>query len=106
LEGCANSNVVAINPIIYAEISVRYETTEELEVVLSPLEVERLALPWAAGFLAGKCFVKYRKRGGARRSPLPDFFIGAHAAVEKMMLLIRDPRRYRSYFPTIELVCP
>jgi predicted nucleic acid-binding protein len=106
LQSCADSGWVVINPIIYAEISVRYETLEELEKVLSPLDIERADIPWAAAFLAGKCFMTYRKRGGAKRSPLPDFFIGAHAAVEKMALLTRDPQRYRDYFPTVELICP
>jgi predicted nucleic acid-binding protein len=69
-----------INPIIYAEISIRFASIEELEHAL-PAELEREALPWDAGFLAGKCFVEYRRRGGERRSPLPDFYIGAHAAV-------------------------
>ena len=68
--------------------------------------VERLPIPWEAAFLAGKCFVKYRRRGGSRRSALPDFFIGAHAAVEKLPLITRDPARYRTYFPTVQVIAP
>ena len=68
--------------------------------------VERLPIPWEAAFLAGKCFVRYRRRGGARRSPLPDFFIGAHAAVANLPLVTRDATRYRTYFPTVQLIAP
>jgi predicted nucleic acid-binding protein len=94
-----------INPIIYAEISISFERIEELEQAL-PLELEREALPWEAAFLAGKCFVEYRRRGGERRSPLPDFYIGAHAAVTGRALLTRDVGRYRSLFPRLELISP
>ena len=94
-----------INPIIYAEISISFERIEELERAL-PAELEREALPWAAGFLAGKCFLEYRRRGGEKRSPLPDFYIGAHAAVTGRALLTRDPGRYRSLFPRLELISP
>jgi predicted nucleic acid-binding protein len=94
-----------INPIIYAEISISFERIEELEQALPP-ELEREALPWEAAFLAGKCFGKYRRRGGERRSPLPDFYIGAHAAVTGRALLTRDVGRYRSFFPRLELISP
>ena len=94
-----------INPIIYAEISISFERIEELEQALPP-ELEREALPWEAAFLAGKCFVEYRRRGGERRSPLPDFYIGAHAAVTGRALLTRDVGRYRSFFPRLELISP
>ena len=94
-----------INPIIYAEISISFERIEELEQAL-PQELEREALPWEAAFLAGKCFLAYRRRGGERRSPLPDFYIGAHAAVTGRALLTRDPGRYRSLFPRLELISP
>lgn len=102
----AESHVLAINPIIYSEVSVHFSQVEELEDSLPPDEFRRLSLPWAAGFLAGRCFVLYRRRGGARRSPLPDFYIGAHAAVEGHELLTRDAARYRTYFPGVRLIAP
>jgi predicted nucleic acid-binding protein len=94
-----------INPIVYAEVSIRFERIEELDRAL-PAAIEREQLPWEAGFLAGKCFVAYRQRGGHRRSPLPDFYIGAHAAVTGRALLTRDPSRYRSALPRLVLICP
>jgi len=94
-----------INPIVYAEISISFERIEELEQALPP-ELEREPLPWEAAFLAGKCFVEYRRRGGEKRSPLPDFYIGAHAAVTGRTLLTRDPSRYRSLFPRLALISP
>ena len=95
-----------INPIIYAELSIGFENIEELEAILPINFFHRLDLPWEAAFLAGKCFVQYRQKGGTRRSPLPDFYIGAHAAVTDMILLTRDVNRYRTYFPTVELIVP
>ena len=106
LELQANRTVLAINPIIYSEVSVGFQRIEELDAALPPKSIHRLALPWEAGFLAGKCFLAYRARGGARRSPLPDFYIGAHASVAGMTLLTRDATRYRTYFPALELVAP
>jgi predicted nucleic acid-binding protein len=106
LARCADSHPLAINPIIYAEVSVGFETIEELEEVLAPELFARLALPWEAAFLAGKCSLEYRQRKGARRSPLPDFYIGAHAAVAGLTLLTRDATRYRRYFPTLRLISP
>ena len=106
LTRAADQGVVAINPIIYAEISIRFSRIEELDAVLAPADVQRITLPWEAGFLAGKCFATYRRKGGARRSPLPDFYIGAHAAVAGMRLLTRDRSRYRHYFPHLEIVAP
>jgi hypothetical protein len=106
LARCADESVIAINPIIYAEVSIRFERIEELEETLPESEFRRLPLPWEAAFLAGKCFIRYRRRRGARRSPLPDFYIGAHAAVEGMPLLTRDASRYQTYFPRIELIAP
>ncbi|WP_375482787.1 type II toxin-antitoxin system VapC family toxin [uncultured Mycobacterium sp.] len=94
-----------INPIVYAEVSTGFERIEELEQAL-PAELEREALPWEAAFLAGKCFIEYRRRGGQKRSPLPDFYIGAHAAVTGRALLTRNPQRYRSFFPRLELISP
>ncbi|MBI2799422.1 MAG: type II toxin-antitoxin system VapC family toxin [Gammaproteobacteria bacterium] len=102
----ADRDVLAINPIIYAEVSVGFERIEELEAALPALSFHRLPLPWEAAFLAGKCFVSYRKRGGSRSSPLPDFYIGAHASVSRMTLLTRDATRYRTYFPKLKLVTP
>jgi len=96
---------VIINPIIYAEISVRFERIEELENAL-PEQIEREDLPWEAAFVAGKCFREYRRRGGKKRSPLPDLYIGAHALVTGRVLLTRDPARYRTALPALALVSP
>ena len=96
---------VVINPIVYAEISVAFERIETLEDAL-PVQLGREALPWQAAFLAGKCFIDYRRRGGTRRSPLPDFYIGAHAAVTGRALLTRDTRRYQTLLPTLTLISP
>lgn len=100
----AENDVLAINPIVYAEVSLQFSQIEELDDALS--DFSRLVLPWEAGFLAGRCFIQYRKRGGARRSPLPDFYIGAHASVSGLTLLTRDPARYRAYFPRLSLISP
>jgi predicted nucleic acid-binding protein len=97
---------VFVNPVIYAEISLGFPSVEECDASLDVQGVERIPLPWPAAFLAGRAFREYRRRAGTRRSPLPDFFIGAHAAVEGLRLLTRDTRRYRTYFPTVELVVP
>jgi predicted nucleic acid-binding protein len=96
---------VVINPLVYAEISVAFERVETLEAAL-PEQLGREDLPWEAAFLAGKCFVHYRRRGGTRRSPLPDFYIGAHAAVTGRALLTRDASRYRTLLPTLTLISP
>jgi predicted nucleic acid-binding protein len=101
-----NQTVLVINSLIYAEISVRYESVEELEAALPMESLRRDVLPYEAAFLAGKCFLEYRRRGGRRTSPLPDFYIGAHAAVCGYRLLTRDATRYRSYFPRVELIAP
>jgi predicted nucleic acid-binding protein len=106
IASCAESSRLAINPIIYAEVSIGFARIEDLDEALAPPYFDRHALPWAAAFLAGKCFHRYRQAGGARRSPLPDFYIGAHAAVAGMALLTRDPRRYRAYFPKLRLIAP
>ncbi len=106
LEEAADSGLLAINPIIYAEVSVAYRRIEDLEAHLPADYYLRTALPWEAAFLAGKAFADYRRRGGAKRSPLPDFYIGAHAAVSGMTLLTRDAERYRTYFPKVRLISP
>ena len=106
LEEHAESAVLIINPIVYAEVSVRFARIEELDVALPADLFKREPLPWDAAFLAGKCFLRYRKAGGARRSPLPDFYVGAHAAIRGATLLTRDASRYRTYFPTLQLIAP
>ena len=106
LARCADEVALAINPIIYAEVSIRFARIEDLEEALAPHLVERLPLPWEAAFLAGKCFLRYRRRGGRKQSPLPDFYVGAHAAVAGIALLTRDAARYRTYFPTLRLIAP
>lgn len=95
---------LVINPIVYAEVSLGYDTIEALDAALQALV--RLPLPYEAGFLAARCYLRYKKAGGNRRSPLPDFYIGAHAAIEQHSLLTRDRGRYRSYFPRLHIVSP
>lgn len=102
----AETSILAINPIIYAEVSIGFERVEDLEEAMPASTFERRPVPWEAAFLAGKSFLQYRRAGGSRRSPLPDFFIGAHALVEGMELLTRDAARYRSYFPKLRLIAP
>lgn len=106
LEEAGNIGTVAINQVVYAEVSTRYSTIEELDDDLSSEFFARLTMPWEAAFLAGKAFSQYKRRGGMRHSPLPDFFIGAHAAVTGMTLLTRDARRYRTYFPKLTIIAP
>lgn len=98
------SDLLAINPIIYAEISLEFSHIEDLDDAL--VDFSRLPLPWEAGFLAGRCLLQYRQRGGARGSPLPDFYIGAHASVSGLTLLTRDRARYRTYFPRLPIISP
>jgi predicted nucleic acid-binding protein len=102
----ADRSRLAINPVVYAEVSVGFDRIEALDTALPAGVFTRLPLPWPAAFLAGRCFVAYRRAGGERRSPLPDFYIGAHAAVEGLRLLTRDARRYRTYLPRLELIAP
>ncbi len=97
---------VLVNPVVYAEVSVGFERIEDLDDALPPDIFRREPVPYTAAFLAAKAFVTYRQRGGARTSPLPDFFIGAHAAVDRLSLLTRDVRRFRTYFPTVRLIAP
>jgi predicted nucleic acid-binding protein len=106
LSQAAEYTTLIINPIIYAEVSIGYTTIEALEAVLPATLYQREALPWEAGFLAGKSFLLYRRRRGSRTSPLPDFYIGAHAAIGRLALLTRDAARYRSYFPRVEIFAP
>ena len=106
LDTFAATSELCINPLIYAEVSVGFERIETLDEALPRDTFTRLELPWDAGFLAGKAFMHYRRAKGIRTSPLPDFYIGAHAAIEGMTLLTRDARRYRTYYPTLELICP
>ena len=106
LQRWAERAELVINPIIYSEVSIGFDNIEELEEALPASHLRRESLPWEAAFLAGKCFLRYRQLGGVRRSPLPDFFIGAHAAVTGMMLLSRDASRYRSYFPKLVMIEP
>lgn len=105
LAKAADSSLLVINPIIYAEASIGFQRIEELDAALPP-ELQREPLPWDGAFLAGKAFMQYRDRGGSRRTPLPDFYIGAHAAVRGYRLLTRDPRHYRGYFPSLSLIAP
>ena len=100
------SALLAVNPVIWSEISARFATVSDLEGALSGLPIERYPLPFEAAFLAGKAHFAYRKAGGQREPTLPDFLIGAHAAVAGYRLLTRDPARYRSYFPDLDIVSP
>lgn len=97
---------LVINPIILAEVSPRFECADDLEAALAGLPLVREALPWDAAFLAGQAFKVYRQALGAKTSPMPDFYIGAHALVGNLRLLTRDAARYRSYFPRLTLVAP
>lgn len=106
LIAAARTAAVLINPIIYAEISPAFSTAVDLDRWLDPLIFRRAALPFEAGWLASQAFLKYRNAGGARSSPLPDFYIGAHAEVEGLTLITRDVGRYRTYFPSINLIVP
>ena len=95
---------LVINPIIYAEVSVKIPSIEQLDDILRPFK--RLNLPYEAGFLAGKAFFSYKQNEGIKANPLPDFFIGAHAAILAVPLITRDIQRYKTYFPTLKLVSP
>jgi hypothetical protein len=106
LETAALRGPLLINDIVYGELAVRYERIERLETFLSEAGLDMVAMPRSALFLAGKVFQKYRKAGGSRSGVLPDFFIGAHAAVDRLDLLTRDTARYRTYFPTVTLIAP
>lgn len=105
LADAADFGELVINPIIYAEVSTAYATIEDLDAMLGD-DYQREELPYTAAFLAGKAYLAYRRAGGSKRSPLPDFYIGAHAAVRGYRLLTRDRARYQTYFPTLELITP
>ena len=106
LDAASLRHALLINPVIYAELSIAYRRIEELEEMLAKGEFRVEPVPREALFLAGKAFVRYRDRGGAKAGVLPDFFIGAHAAVTGIPLLTRDLRRYGTYFPKLELISP
>lgn len=106
LDAAAIAGPIGINDMIYAELSVRFDTIEAVDAVLQDVELRTLAMPRAALFLAGKAFGRYRAAGGTRSNILPDFFIGAHAAIDGLTLLTRDAQRYRTYFPTVRLISP
>lgn len=106
LASAAEAGPLYINPVVYAEVSIRFTRIEDVEAALPPSDFRRASIPWEAAFLAGKAFVSYRRNGGTRNSALPDFFIGAHASVDGLRLLTRDRARYRTYFPTVTLTAP
>jgi predicted nucleic acid-binding protein len=106
LAHASERTALSINPIIYAEISVGYASAAALDAVLPEAQFARLPLPFAGGYLVGRAFTEYRRKGGVRTSPLPDFYIGAHALIEGHTLLTRDPARFRTYFPKLKLVAP
>ena len=106
LATAADEGSLVINPIVYAEVSAGFARIEDLDDAVPAEDFAPEPLPYEAGFVAGKAFLAYRKRGGERRSPLPDFYIGAHAAVRGYQLLTRDAARYRTYFPTVKLIAP
>lgn len=106
LAAAADEGPLVINPVVYAEVSVGFDSVEVLDSVLPAADYLREELPYAAGFLVSKAFLRYRRSGGAKTSPLPDFYIGAHAAVSGHRLLTRDKARYATYFPTITLIAP
>lgn len=106
LASARDTGRLVINPIVYAEVSAGFDRIEDLDDAVPVSEFDREPLPYEAGFLAGKAYLAYRRRGGQRRSPLPDFYIGAHAAVHRYQLLTRDAARYRTYFPSVEVRAP
>jgi predicted nucleic acid-binding protein len=101
-----DDGLLVINPIVYAEVSTGFDRIEDLDDAVPGDDFQREALPYEAAFVAGKAFLAYRRRGGQKRSPLPDFYIGAHAAVRRYRLLTRDVARYQTYFPTVKLIAP
>jgi hypothetical protein len=106
LADAAEAGPLHINPIVYSEVSIRFTTVEALEDALPARDYRREPIPWAAAFLAGKVFLDYRRNKGTKSTTLPDFFIGAHAAIAGLDLLTRDVGRYQTYFPTVSLIAP
>lgn len=106
LERLDQSHKLAINPVIYSECSVGYQSIEDVEALFAGLMMEMLPLSREALFLAGKAFLQYRRNNGQKANVLPDFFIGAHAAVEQYTLVTRDLNRFSTYFPSLDLVTP
>lgn len=106
LADCADTGKLWINPIIYTEVSIGFARIEDLDDALPASVFHRADLPWEAGFLAGKCFLRYRKSAGTKATPLPDFYIGAHAAVAGLTLITRDRARFQTYFPKLKLIHP
>jgi hypothetical protein len=106
LRAQAQVHALAINPVIYAELSLAFDRHDALDAVVAGMDLTVAEIPRPALFLAGKAFVRYRRDGGARQNVLADFFIGAHAAVQGWPLLTRDVKRYRNYFPTVRLIAP
>lgn len=106
LRAAAAQGLILINPIIYAELAPAFATVADLDQWLDPTVFERLPLPYSAGWLAAQAFLRYRRSGGAKTSPLPDFYIGAHAEIEGLTLVTRDPARYRTYFPNVSVISP
>ena len=106
IEEARRQGPVVINPLIVAELAAGFPTPALLDAAFDPARFQREDLPWDAAFLAGKAYLAYRRAGGDRRSPLPDFYIGAHAATRAYRLLTRDPQRYRTYFPSLDIIAP
>ena len=106
LEDALAEGNVSINPIIYAEVALDFADAQALDRWLRQLDIERRSLPYDAAFPASRAYERYRRAGGRRRSPLPDFYIGAHAVVADLTLITRDARRYRTYFPSLRLLAP
>ena len=106
LAEAADAGVLVINQIVYSELAAGYASREQLDTAITPQRFRREGIPWDAAFMAGLAFLRYRRAGGRRPSPLPDFYIGAHALVAGLPVITRDAARYRTYFPEVELVAP
>lgn len=106
IEELGERETLAVNPLIYAELSIDYESPDDLDADLDDWGMVKLELPYKAAFAAGRAFLQYRREGGLRRSPMPDFYIGAHAALSGLALLTRDATRYKTYFPKLKIISP